>query len=380
MKLTRILGQPSWQFTSDKVEAAITEQGGHLAPVRFRLERKTVQPYSIAPWAEEQVDSKTPALLQSLRGDFFCAPFGGNDKPYRGEKHPAHGETAQSKWKLESLKKSADATELHLSMKIKTRRGRVDKTIRLRKGDTAVYCQHVISGMSGKMAPGHHATLKFPDAAGSGLIDTSPISYGQVLPVPFELPANGGYNSLKVGATFSSLQKVPAADGTTTDLSVYPARRGFEDLVMVTHQAALDFAWTTVTFPDEGYIWFALKDPRVLRSTVLWISNGGRHYAPWNGRHINVMGLEDVTAYFHMGLAESAAPNPISERGVATHLDLKASTPLVINYIMGVAAIPTKWGRVKAIVPGQNGITIHGTKGAPVRASLDTNFLYSKNS
>ena len=29
MKLTRILGQPSWQFTSDKVEAAITEQGGH---------------------------------------------------------------------------------------------------------------------------------------------------------------------------------------------------------------------------------------------------------------------------------------------------------------------------------------------------------------
>jgi hypothetical protein len=132
-----------------------------------------------------------------------------------------------------------------------------------------------------------------------------------------------------------------------------------------------------VTFPDEGYVWFALKDPRVLRSTVLWISNGGRHYAPWSGRHVSVMGLEDVTAYFHMGLAESAAPNPFSKRGIATHFDLQAGTPLVINYIMGVAALPGKFDRVKSIVPGPKGITIHGTKGGKIQTPLDTSFLYS---
>jgi hypothetical protein len=380
MKLKRIHGQPSWCFASDKVEAALTEQGGHLAPVRFHLANNVVQPYSIAPWAGEKMDPKIPPLLQSLRGDFFCAPFGGNDRPYRGEQHPAHGETAQAKWKLESFKQSAAETELHLSLMTKVRPGRVDKTIRLRSGETALYSRHVISGMSGKMAPGHHATLKFPDAAGSGLIDTSPISYGQVLPVPFEQPAQGGYNSLKTGAPFSALNAVPAADGTTADLSAYPARRGFEDLVMVTHEAAPDFAWTAVTFPEEGYVWFALKDPRVLRSTVLWMSNGGRHYAPWNGRHISVMGLEDVTAYFHLGLAESARPNPISQRGIATHLNLKAGTPLVVNYIMGVTAIPRRWGRVASIVPGPTGVAIRGTKGAAISVPLDTSFLYSKNS
>jgi hypothetical protein len=163
------------------------------------------------------------------------------------------------------------------------------------------------------------------------------------------------------------------------DLGRYPARRGFEDLVMAVHEATPDFAWTAVTFHAQRYVWFALKDPRVLRSTVLWMSNGGRHYPPWNGRHVNVMGLEDVTAYFHLGLAESARPNPVSKRGFATHLTLKADAPLAINYITAVAAIPRKWGRVKTITPGRHGVTLHPTKGRAVRVPLDPGFLYSKN-
>ena len=379
MKLSRIHGQPSWHFTSDKVDAAITQQGGHLAPIKFRLPHGVVQPYSVAPWAEEKESAKLPRLLQSLRGDFFCAPFGGSESLYQGEKHPPHGEVAHEPWKLESATKTKDETELHLSLKVKVRKGRVDKTIRLRRGETALYCRHVLTGMAGKMNFGHHATLKFPDAEGSGLIDTSPISLGQVLPVAFEKPAEGGYNSLKVGAPFSKLNHVPTMDGTVADLSKYPARRGFEDLVMMAHQASPEFAWTAVTFPAERYVWFALKDPRVLTSTVLWISNGGRHYAPWNGRHVSVMGLEDVTSYFHLGLAESAKPNPVSKRGIATHLTLKANSPLTVNYIMAVAAIPKNWGRVKSIVRSAKGVTLKSDKGRTVHAPLDVDFLYSKS-
>jgi hypothetical protein len=376
MKLSRILGQPSWRFASDRVEAAVTRQGGHLGPVRFHLPRGVVQPYSVAPWAEEKAAAKLPPLLQSLRGDFFCAPFGGSESAYRGERHPAHGESANAPWKLEFIAKNQDETELHLSVQIKVRPGRVDKTLRLRRGETAVYCRHVISGMAGRMNLGHHATLKFPDAPGSGLIDTSPISFAQVLPVAFEQPAKGGYTSLKSGALFTRLDQVPALDGTMADLGRYPARRGFEDLVMVVHEAAPDFAWTAVTFPAEGYVWFALKDPRVLRSTVMWISNGGRHYAPWNGRHVSVMGLEDVTSYFHLGLAESAWPNPVSKRGIATHLTLKSSQPLTVNYIMGVAPIPARWGRVKSITSGSSGVALHSDRGRAVLAPLDVGFLY----
>ena len=112
------------------------------------------------------------------------------------------------------------------------------------------------------------------------------------------------------GAEFTSLDRVPLADGGFTDLSRYPARRGFEDLAMVVADDSLPFAWNAVTFAAEGYAWFAIRDPRVLRNTVLWISNGGRHYPPWNGRHVNVLGIEDVTAYFHDGVAASADGQP----------------------------------------------------------------------
>jgi len=379
MKLASIHGQPSWRVASDKVDAAVTRQGGHLAPVRFRLPHGVVQPFSIAPWAEEKSTAKLIPLLQSLRGDFFCAPFGGSESLYRGERHPPHGEVASSPWKFESFDKTKAETTLRLSLNVKVRRGHVEKMLRLRRGETALYCRHTVSGMAGRMCFGHHATLKFPEEPGSGLISTSPLSFGQVLPVPFEKPAEGGYNSLKMGAEFSRLDQVPAADGTVADLSRYPARRGFEDLAMIAHEATPDFAWTAVTFPAQRYVWFALKDPRILRSTVFWISNGGRHYAPWSGRHVGVMGIEDVTAYFHLGLADSARPNPVNKRGIATYLDLKAKAPLTVNYIMGVAAIPKNWGRVKSITRESGGIVLESTQGRAVRTPIDIDFLHAKN-
>ena len=100
MKTHLIAGQPSWRIATGEVEACVTELGGHLGPARFGK----IQPYSVAPWAEEELDPDpaTPALLQSLRGDFSCLPFGGNATPCRGEHHPGHRETANAKWKLES--------------------------------------------------------------------------------------------------------------------------------------------------------------------------------------------------------------------------------------------------------------------------------------
>jgi hypothetical protein len=377
LKPVKILGQPSWRFNSDCVTAAVSQLGGHLAPVRFQLPHGAVEPFSVAPWAEEKLAASDPAVLRALRGDFFCAPFGGSDKPFRGEKLPIHGEPANSAWKFESLVKNKQETVLHLSLPTKVRKGRAEKFVRLRQGQTALYCRHVLSDMAGPMTYGHHAMLKFPDAPGSGLISTSPIAYAQVSTLPFENPALGGYQSLKPGAAFTRLDQVPALDGSLADLSSYPARRGFEDLVMIAHQAAEDFAWTAVSFPKQRYVWFALKDPRVLSSTVFWISNAGRHYAPWNGRHFSVMGLEDVTSLFHYGIAASVQANPFSERGITTSVELKPFAPLLVNYLMAVAPIPANWGAVKSISRAANGVMLHTAKGRAVFAPLDVDYLYS---
>jgi hypothetical protein len=245
------------------------------------------------------------------------------------------------------------------------------------EGQNTVYCQHVVSGMNGPMNLGHHAMLKFPETPGSGVLSTSRFVYGQVFPQPFELPENGGYSWLKVGGEFESLETVPTITGKTTDLTHYPARRGFEDLVMVVSDANVPFAWTAVTFPKERYVWFALKDPTVLRETVFWFSNGGRHYPPWSGRHTSVLGLEEVTSYFHLGLAEAAAKNPISRKGFPTSLKLDSRKPFVVNYIMGVAPIPAGFDRVSSIrmANDNQAVVLKSSSGRQAMAAVNLGFL-----
>jgi len=373
--LRTVLGQPSWSFRSSHVEANLTRLGGQLGPVSFRLGRKKVSPYSVAPWAEEKLEPSAPAILRALRGDFFCAPFGGNATAWRGEEHPLHGETANADWSLESLSSAGGCTTLHASLETKVRRGRVDKYVILLDGHTAVYQRHVLAGSRGPMSVGHHAMLAFPPEPGSGVISTSRLVRGQVFPGNFESPEHRGYQSLKPGAVFGSLERVPLLAGGTTDLSRYPARKGFEDLVMLTADPRQPFAWTAVTFPRQGHVWFSLRDPLQLRHTIFWISNGGRHYAPWNGRHTAVMGLEDVTSYFHLGLAESARPNPLSRRGIPTALKLDPKIPTTIRTIMGVAAIPAGFDRVDEIRAARGGIELVAASGTRVRCPLELGYL-----
>src|SRR5438067_1203226 len=167
-RVRKVLGQFSWRVASDSVEAFVTRRGGHLGPVRFSLPTGKVQSFAIAPWAKERLPSQTPAVLKVLRGDFFCCPFGGNAQPWRSERHPPHGETANAIWKGEAERHENGVHALHLSLKTNARVGRVDKEIFLRDGHNAVYCQHTLSGMSGPMTLGHHAMLRFPSRPGSG--------------------------------------------------------------------------------------------------------------------------------------------------------------------------------------------------------------------
>ena len=376
--LETLHGQPSYSIRSDAVEAHVTQTAGMLGPVTFTLGKKKVSPFSVAPWAlnGETIEKGLPPLLHALRGDFFCLPFGGNETPYRGEKHPPHGETANSRWSGRKLTSRDGIHELHLHLRTKVRAGTVDKYLQLRDGHSAIYQRHVVNGMSGINAPGHHAMLKLPDTAGCGRISTSGFQHGQVLPFPFEDPEIGGYHALKPDASFRSLRKVSLLSGGTTDLSSYPARKGFDDLALLVNKPG-DFAWTAVTFPKERYVYFALKDPRVLSNTVLWMSNAGRHYHPWNGRHVSVLGIEDVTAYYHIGLAESARVNPLSKRGFATNVRLRKDRPFTVRYIIGMATIPNGFDIVKKIQPTKDGqVRLLAQSGKEAMANVDASFLY----
>ena len=374
MKMIKVLGQPSWQLHTGSVDVLVARTGGMVGPVTYRLDGREIRPYAVAPWAEEELPAGTPPLIRALRGDFFCLPFGQDSRPYRGERHPIHGECANGEWQFDGLHRTADRLTLRLSFATRIRPGLISKEVALIPGHAAIYQRHVVFGMRGPMSFGQHAILRFPPAEGSGRIATSPFRVGGVWPVPFEKPAAGGYSCLKPGAAFTSLRRVPLAGGGRTDAALYPAREGFEDAVILATDPRLPFGWTTVTFPGERFVWFSLKNPAELTLTLLWFSNGGRHYAPWNGRHRHVMGLEEITA-MPTGLGASVAANVFSRAGLRTNAVMNPRRPTSVRSIHGVAVIPANFDVVDSVRPVPGGIELRSRSGCAVRADVDLAFI-----
>ena len=379
-KLRTIHAQPSFIVATKQVEVAVTRLGGHMSPVTFfRDTAKPVQPYYVSPWQDEK-PSKMPApVLVTLRGDFFCMPFGGNSDAVAGEKHPPHGEIVGEPWKLSSSKKTGDVTTLTLGIETKVRRGRVTKELSLVDGQNVIYSRDTIEGFTGRAPLGHHATLAMPEKEGAVRIATSAIRFGMTNPGLFSDPVKREYQALQPGAKWMDLAKVPAAwkDAPDADLTRLPGRYGYADLVQLANEPwekTNGPAWTTATYQDAGYVWFSLKDPAVLHTTLFWMENHGRHGHPWNGRN-NCLGLEDVTAFFADGLAASTKENVLTKEGVETAMELTADKPTTVNYIQGVVKIPEGFENVQSLEFAPGEVTFVSTTGKRVTAPVRHEFL-----
>jgi hypothetical protein len=375
-----LYGQPSYLLSSGQVELAVTLVGGHMAPVRFyRDTPEPIEPYHISPWQEEKGPEMPAAVLVPLRGDFFCMPFGGNADAVDSEKHPPHGEVASAPWIRTASERTGDVSRLTLTMKTTARLGTITKDLFLIDSQNVVYSKHTIEGFTGKVPLGHHATLSMPDREGAVRLSSSPIQFGMTYPGLFSDPKQGEYQALKPGQRWESLNSVPVAwkGKPDADLSRLPTHQGFADLVQIYNVMPDKYphpAWMTATFTDKGYVWFSLKNPELLNSTVFWIENRGRHGYPWLGRN-HCLGLEDVTAYFADGLKDSIEPNMLNQQGIRTAIELKKDSSTVIPYIQGVVRIPKGFEVVKSIEFAEGEITLVSDQGQRVRTPVRHEFL-----
>ncbi len=373
-----IAGQESWVVSNGTVELSVTVLGGHMAPVTFYSDTgKPVRPYHVAPWAEESGKIDDPVLIP-LRGDFFCMPFGAGST-YRKDMYPTHGETASAKWKNADIREEGDETTFFAQMDTKIKEGTVTKKITLKEGHNALYIQHTLEGYSGQASLGHHATLKMP-AVHEGLhVSTSPTQFGFTGPRPeANLTDTGGveYYALPPARKFTKIDKVPTLwkDVPYTDCSAFPTRMGFEDILGVAAKQGNKPSWTAAAVPSEGYLWFSLKDPKVLPLTLFWMSMGGRHMPPWNGRNV-CLGLEEICGFFAAGMADSAKKNFLNDLGVATTVKFSANKPTEIRNIQGVVKIPKSFDRVKKGSFSSGWVTFTSDSGKEVKTQVDWEFL-----
>ncbi len=298
-----IAGKVCYVMEHGNVKVAVTRQGGHMAPVTFFHNQnpdnpnpdnqnkgggmvKPVQPYYISPWQGEtaETDAGTDTgtgtdagrtilpVLQPLRGDLFCMPFGGD-----GEEFPPHGETASHEWHPAGIERNGTLAVMTLEMQTRIRPGSVTKEITAVSGHDALYIRHTVRGNAGSMTYGHHATLGVHN--GPLTIRTSPIRFGFTSPHADGFTQNKDYFSLASTARFDSLTEVPTIwkDPAYTDCSLFPARYGFMDVLQVYQEQLAEPGWVTAVCAEGGYLWYSFKDVSILPSTAIWMDNCGRH-------------------------------------------------------------------------------------------------------
>ncbi|MCE9607794.1 MAG: hypothetical protein K8U03_23150 [Planctomycetia bacterium] len=371
--------QASYILSNAEVEVAVTKTGGHLTATFARGTDKPINPYHVSPWQTEGLKIE-PAILRVLRGDFFCLPFGGNGEAFNGEQHPPHGETANADWTLDAQEKEGNINELRLSLEPKVRSGKVVKVLWLVEGQPVVYSSHVVTGFVGPAPVAHHATLALPEKEGAVRVSTSPLRFGLTNPTQFSDPAKKEYQALAIGAKFTDLKQVPqlAAGAPPADCTSFPARKGFADLLCVVNKepAAGDEtpAWVAAVDTEAGSLWFALKDPKVLPTTLFWMENGGRHGSPWLGRN-NCLGLEDACAYFADGLAASAGDNLLTKAGVKTAITFQGERATTINYIQGAVRVPAGFDIVDHVDFTPQSAKFTSASGKEVTVPVSTEFL-----
>lgn len=376
----KIALQNSYIIETEQIKLAITEKGGHMAPVFFYNDSgKPIQPYFINPWYRE---SKAPKgnVLEILRGDFFCMPFGGINK-YGNEDHPAQGETASSVWLPVNYRKKGNLTQFIAEISTNIRPGKVTKTVNLVDGENVVYLNHYLEKYEGPMCLGHHAILRIPEGGDGFRISSSPIKFGMVPEQNGTVYNDGRYFSLLPGSMFVDPTKIPTVwiHNPFTNIFKFPDREGFTDvtgLYSLTEDDCIFPTWTTAVSTSAEYLWFSLKDSRILPQLLIWTSNKGNYNFPWNGRTV-CLGLEDSCGYFSSGLTQSIQTNPVNSKGIKTFHSLERDKPLSVNYIEGVVRIGKGYTKTVDVKFEPNRLTFISENGEEISHKACWEFITS---
>jgi hypothetical protein len=368
-------GKPSYTMKNDSVEVNISVQCG-MFTASYTSDNQTIFPYFISPWWNEAPFLDQDPIMQTLRGDYFCFPFGADVTPFPGVQYQIHGRTANNCWDFLGIQEGENGKEMRLSMDLVPEKGSVEKVINIKNDQPIVYTNHIIKGFSGNAPLGNHPNIQCSETSGTAIIDMTPPLTGFTAPNPIDVPENMGYSLLKPGIEINDRSKVPTVYGDTVDLTRYPLPRGYEDVAIFISDPANDFAFSSITETEKGFLYFHLKDPKILAETLFWMPNSGRYTPPMNGRVFGNIGLEEVTGNFFYGRTESVQKNPISDKGYKTYLEFSEDKDTQAKLISGTIPIEKSFRGVKDIVQkNANEITILGKGGEKIDLPCSLDFL-----
>ncbi|WP_260428409.1 hypothetical protein [Burkholderia sp. Bp9031] len=322
--------------------------GGMLGGVALQQGNRTIRPFYEAPWIG-RAEPQPSGLLGVMRSEFPCVPFG---VPYSPDQLPAgwretaatpstphdaardasddlqHGYGCTGTWSL--VRRTPHEIEIGIEYPETSAIARLTRIVRADPACAALDITLRIEARRSIPLPvGLHPNLALPTLTGAFRIEPGTYRFGMVHPAGPE----PGVSTALAGATFETLESVPLAAGGVGAFDRLPLAQSTEEILQL---CGIDGS-VTMNDTATGTRYRLTWDADALPSLLLWISNRGRAYAPWNGRNLCV-GIEPVASAFELGRAISLGPNPINSRGVRTALALNPDTPTEIAYRFEVLA------------------------------------------
>jgi hypothetical protein len=321
------------------------------------------RPLHAAPWRDEpeiQSDPGISAVDKRLAGDFFCMPFGPDDI---GD-DPPHGQTANAPWDVIRM----DVAEAHLRLSRPVRGATVDKLVRI--VGPVLYQTHRIEGGTGAVSFAHHPMTRMSEG---GRLSFSRKRAVLTDPVPQYKDHTTLWALNQTRPVTDMDLRLDRMDGGQWDLRHYPAGHAVEDFCILAEARGAVTGWSVCMRNAEDDMLVVLKDARVMPVTMLWVSNGGRDFPPWNGRHTGVLGIEDGCAMGAVGLSAALAENRLTDMGVPTALTLGGSR--MIRHAMVSLPRPPGWSEVAEVTLDAGRLTLTEIGGGQVSVPFDSGFF-----
>jgi hypothetical protein len=320
---------------------SVQRHGGMLAPLTFIVEGgRQVSPLYLAPWAAEQSRPALPPILNNLRGEWPCVPFGS----YRpkdgftpdwasvigsGDGDPClHGFGSNVPWNWSKV--TPYEVELRCRYPVNDDIEELIRRITPVPDRAAVDIELEVKARRRTRLPvGLHFTFCKPRTRAI----LRPGAFRDAWTYPG--PPYEDIQAFAPNRRFQDLGRVPASDGGHIDATQFPLPVPAEDLIQLNE---VDGHFVMDLPGDDNRVSLAWNREH-FPSVLLWMSNRGLLKPPWNGEHV-ALGVEPVCSAFGLGLDATRNKNPLAQSGVNTVIEFDPATPFRTTYRISATALP----------------------------------------
>ena len=316
-----------------RLEAVVDLNGGMLAQLYLCAGGQRKALLHKAPWLKDDYYSSPAGLMEHLSGEWACVPFGfvTQDCSLFSASAP-HGLPCHSTWQLRQVNSYGNSAVLTYDYPEGNDLAHIERTVTLR--DDSVVLSFTVTSRKDCAAPmGVHPV--FPTEGEENVLELSIAGDGIV----YGIECEAGISRLVPGARFDALNRLPlqdkyhGADGNTEvmDGTRLPKAYHTEEIVQMLHPQGQ----AVLTYPNKGVRLTLNWDKEVIPTCLLWMSNYGRKYEPWNGTNC-CLGIEPIAGAWDLAAQSVAEHNAVKDAGVPTTVPLKAGQGLTFNYSIAV--------------------------------------------